>query len=104
MQSQALKVSLCQSCIHAPDCFHYQKSLSAGRPVFFCEYFDDAPPVAPAEKKNPGPEKPGRDWSKLHHFKDIPGRMQGLCLNCAKRETCTFPVLEGGVWFCEEYN
>jgi len=29
---------------------------------------------------------------------------KGLCSNCAKRETCTFPRPDGGVWRCEEYE
>jgi hypothetical protein len=33
----------------------------------------------------------------------IPGRMKGLCLNCANRASCLFPIVEGGVWYCEEY-
>ena len=28
---------------------------------------------------------------------------EGLCVNCANRETCLFPKSEGGVWHCEEY-
>ena len=27
----------------------------------------------------------------------------GLCVNCANRESCTFPRSQAGVWFCSEY-
>ncbi len=30
-------------------------------------------------------------------------RTEGICTNCAQRETCTFPRKPGGVWRCEEY-
>ena len=33
----------------------------------------------------------------------IPGRMKGLCINCDNRASCLFPIVEGGVWRCEEY-
>ena len=29
---------------------------------------------------------------------------KGLCRNCKKKETCTLPKPEGGVWRCEEYE
>ena len=28
---------------------------------------------------------------------------KGLCVNCAKRDTCLFPRSEGGVWHCGDY-
>jgi hypothetical protein len=31
------------------------------------------------------------------------GEFEGLCVNCANRETCLVPKPEGGVWHCEEY-
>jgi NADH-quinone oxidoreductase subunit E len=37
------------------------------------------------------------------HMLDLIGKYKGLCLNCANRETCTFPKPEGGVWHCDEY-
>ncbi len=36
-------------------------------------------------------------------IKAIPGRMKGLCLNCDDRALCQFPIVDGGVWYCEEY-
>jgi (2Fe-2S) ferredoxin/predicted RNA-binding Zn-ribbon protein involved in translation (DUF1610 family) len=38
------------------------------------------------------------------HMLDLIGKYRGLCLNCAKREFCTFPKPEGGVWHCDEYS
>jgi hypothetical protein len=29
--------------------------------------------------------------------------MKGLCLNCENRETCQYPISDGGVWHCDEY-
>lgn len=31
-------------------------------------------------------------------------RSKGLCMNCDHRSTCTYPVPEGGVWHCGEYE
>ena len=31
-------------------------------------------------------------------------RSKGLCMNCDHRFTCSYPVPEGGVWQCEEYE
>ena len=28
---------------------------------------------------------------------------KGLCVNCDRRFTCTFPRAETGVWSCDEY-
>jgi hypothetical protein len=28
---------------------------------------------------------------------------KGLCVNCDRRFTCTFPRSESGVWSCDEY-
>ena len=36
-------------------------------------------------------------------IKVIPGRMKGLCMNCDDRVLCQFPIVDGGVWHCEEY-
>jgi hypothetical protein len=30
--------------------------------------------------------------------------LKGLCAHCDKRETCTLPKPEGGVWHCDEYE
>ncbi len=42
-------------------------------------------------------QKKGMEQEKV---KDI---YKGLCVNCDKRETCTIPKPEGGVWRCKDY-
>jgi hypothetical protein len=36
-------------------------------------------------------------------YESIPGRNMGLCMNCENRTTCRFSIVDGGIWFCEEY-
>ncbi len=71
-------------------------------PVMFCEEFDDNVPVATTGKK--------LESAKSHKATASPGKTnaaskrRGLCVNCLHCDTCTFPIVEGGVWHCEEYE
>jgi len=68
----------------------------------FCEEFDDRAPddtngkKLESEKKDAAIALPGKT-------KDAAKR-RGLCVSCLHRETCTFPIVEGGVWHCEKYE
>jgi len=104
MLPMPLKSSLCRSCIHAPDCSNFQKSQISNRAIFFCENFEDTGPVQYTETLNPVSRQQVLQPCKAQSIEEIPGRMQGLCLNCEKRASCKFPVQEGGVWYCEEHS
>lgn len=82
---------ICTSCIHASTCL-YQKA--AKHPIWFCEMFESEFGKALKPEKHTKVSSP-----------EIPlqTRLPGLCANCEKRETCTLPKAEGGVWHCEEY-
>lgn len=87
---------LCPTCSHEPDCSLTKKGVAA---VLDCEEFEpgDGVPGEAGGGGNPGPEEDGAAGG--------PGgdALLGLCVNCAKRETCSFPKPEGGLWHCEEY-
>jgi hypothetical protein len=60
-----------------------------------------APP--PSGSRKEGKERsPGALSSPLSREKDIKD-WKGLCVNCAKRDTCLLPGSEGGVWHCADY-
>lgn len=83
---------LCASCVHAEGCTFPR---SPGRPVMQCEEFEGACGDAPAC---------GDDLAKGPEAPPDTGGAKGLCRTCARRDTCTFPKPEGGVWHCEEYD
>ncbi len=102
MKAQQQDTSICETCINAPECTHYQNSRMTSTPIWFCEDFNDRASLHVAEN-----EKICLEESSSHAFNPgieiIPGRMKGLCINCDNRATCIFPVKDGGVWHCEEY-
>ena len=103
-QSQSQNTNICQTCIDASECVHYQNSQIVCKPIWFCESFDNTSlPVAETEKiyseaRFSQSSKPG-----ISGIADISGRMNGLCINCDNRSSCIFPIRDGGVWYCEEY-
>ncbi len=102
MHSQAKSTDICQTCNHVSECAHYQHCQSQGKAILHCENFDDRPVLRVVEN------------DILHETEHIPepsktsipyvqGRMKGLCINCEKRDSCHYPIRDGGVWHCEEY-
>ena len=84
---------LCATCKHTSTCTFPR---SKDRPVHFCEEFD-------GEEDKPA-------LTAVHHEKVLDQealadreKYPGICSTCEKRETCTFPKPEGGVWQCEEF-
>lgn len=73
------------------------------RPVMQCEEFDGIIP-APAKKARGESSLSNDSLDSSHSEAHQPGTHMGLCCNCEKRETCTFPKPESGVWRCEEYE
>lgn len=102
MHSQAKSTDICQTCIHVSECAHYQHCQNQGKAILHCEDFDNRPVLRVVENEI------------LHETKHIPessntslsyiqGRMKGLCINCEGRDSCQYPIRDGGVWHCEEY-
>ncbi len=67
-----------------------------------CENFDNITALQVPEKVEID-TKEQSSQSAEPGTKVIPGRMNGLCMNCDDRVSCQFPIVDGGVWHCEEY-
>ena len=85
---------LCTTCIHDEACT-FPRSLD--RPVVSCDEFVgvSGPERRPSVKAGPPGKRfvaANREW------------FPGLCSTCVKRESCTFPKPEGGVFNCEEFE
>jgi hypothetical protein len=88
---------LCGDCVKAETCT-FQRDPA--HPVRSCEEFEGAglstgarrpfvvaAPIFPAE---PDP------------LLAAPGELKGLCRQCARRQTCSYPKPPEGVWQCDE--
>jgi len=83
---------LCITCIHVESRCWVRDD---GEPILQCEQFDSGP-SAEARSSARGVrsrERTGADY----------GDHIGLCMNCERRDDCTLPRPEGGVWHCEQY-
>ena len=85
---------LCPTCRHTGTCTFPR---SEDRPVHFCEEF---------EGESSTPELTVVCHEKVINQQALTDREKypGICFSCARRETCTFPRPEGGVWQCEEFE
>jgi len=102
MHQYAKSTSICQTCIHFSECAHCQECQRQGKAILHCEDFDDRPAlfVVEGESINDGERRANSSKASIPYIK---GRMKGLCLNCEIRESCRYPIRDGGVWHCEEY-
>jgi len=85
---------LCATCKHTSTCTFPR---SKDRPVHFCEEFDgeeDKPALTVVHHEEVLDQEALADREKY----------PGICSTCEKRDTCTFPKPEGGVWHCEEFE
>ena len=103
MKAQHQNTNICPTCIYVSDCVHYQNSQSASKPIWFCENFDNTTALQVAENEEIYSEERSSQSTKPG-IEVISGRMKGLCINCDNRASCLFPIVEGGVWHCEEYR
>jgi len=87
---------LCRTCVNAPECTFPR---DPSRPIRSCDEFEgeDTPrseraPRMVAPAVFPRDEAPDRGTTEL----------KGLCVQCARRDSCTYPKPAGGVWHCDE--
>ena len=88
---------LCGDCVHAAACTFPR---DPAHPVRACEEFEGAE-VRPVERRPlvavaavfPEPPDP---------MAAVPGNAKGLCRQCARRLTCSYPKPPEGVWQCDE--
>lgn len=87
-------LDLCSTCVHAATCGFPR---NGDGPVHYCEEFD-IEPTGPALAAAPSEELVHEDTTTDRES------YPGICSTCEKRDTCTFPKPEGGVWQCEEFE
>jgi hypothetical protein len=102
MKARPQNPNICQTCIYESECVHYQNSQIASKPIWFCANFDTMASLQVVEKEEIYSEERSSQSSQPG-IEAIAGRMKGLCINCDNRASCLFPIVEGGVWHCEEY-
>ena len=97
MYQQQSSLGLCIACMNVAQC---ELSATARRPVIQCAQFEPYPPRPsnPVARKVPNPIPPRETYGAETRT------YRGLCVNCEKRHSCTFPRASGGVWRCEEYQ
>lgn len=84
--------NLCVNCKFRDSC-HFVKNSS--EPILFCEEFE-------LEKQTELKLVQHNENSQAD-INSSSEEFKGLCRNCEKRDTCTYPKPEGGIWHCEEY-
>ena len=89
---------LCSTCVNAAACTY---TTDPARPVLQCDEYMclPAPGFSAACRANPSRGPLNRRHEAKRGDEDM-----GLCSHCAGRDTCAFPIPEGGVWHCEEYR
>ncbi len=89
---------LCSSCRSTLTCTFPR---TPGQPILQCDEFDgysfsplDVSPIPRLPTALSPSSRPAEDSNTL----------RGLCRDCERLRTCTYPKPEGGVWHCEEYQ
>lgn len=91
---------LCSTCKNAEACSFPR---DPNRPVLECDEFDGY--EVPQQEASIELAAPGTDVrSEEVAEKAESNTVRGLCRNCGRFETCTYPKPEGGVWHCDEYE
>jgi glutaredoxin len=91
---------LCYYCKFADEC---DFPRHPEQPVTNCDEFEVSDTLSQEiQKENQSLYKYSSKWDEIGEANK--GNLLGLCRNCERRNTCTFPKREGGVWHCEEYE
>jgi hypothetical protein len=99
-RAKDLYTGLCGTCDMANGCTYLS---TPRRPVLQCLEYEEASAVEGASRHN-GVAAAGRSRLGVTVKGARVRQEPGLCSTCEVRATCTFPNMEGGVWFCEEYK
>jgi hypothetical protein len=87
---------LCRTCVKAAECTFPRDPI---RPVRSCDEFEGG--QDPRSERVSGIVAPS-----IFSLGGAPekgtGELKGLCVQCARRQTCTYPKPAGGVWHCDE--
>lgn len=101
VQSPVASVSfkgLCEVCAHGSECTYLR---NPDVPVLQCGEFEGYGP-RPETTQKKFAEQSDRQMAQPSEAE--PANLKGLCINCDRRHTCTYPKPETGVWRCEEYE
>ena len=97
--NDSTQLGICSTCNDIEICVN--KRTWKG-PVLFCEEFNDY--VSSKIVKENSEEISNIKETSLSEKTSTGVERRGLCVNCLLRDTCGFPIVEGGVWHCEEYE
>lgn len=91
---------ICITCNDGPTCV---RRKSHGKPVWYCEEFDDyTPPPIKSAVSDSILAQDDRLIKSLESKTELT-KYSGLCVNCEKRENCSFAKLGSEIWQCNEY-
>jgi hypothetical protein len=88
---------LCGDCVRSETCTFPR---DPGHPVRSCEEFEGA--VSSAGARRPLGVAASIFPADPDPLLAAPGELKGLCRQCARRQTCTYPKPPEGVWQCDE--
>ena len=91
---------ICITCNDGPICV---RRKSHGKPVWFCEEFDDYTPSPVLTALSCNMLSSSGSFAKFKIEGEKPVEHSGLCVNCDNREKCSFPKLGSEIWQCNEY-
>jgi len=91
---------ICEICDNEQTCL-YKKDPK--HPVLYCNEFKVSPLVMSSYSfQDTFVTMNTKENERASRYEEV--EYKGLCMNCEKRNTCTYPKPEGGVWSCEEYE
>jgi hypothetical protein len=88
---------LCRDCVNAPACTFPR---DPSRPVRSCDEF--AATELARDRQGPFVSAARVFAAVSSQAAPEPGNLKGLCRQCARRSSCTFPKPPEGVWHCDE--
>ena len=105
MKGSTPSQGICGTCRHAAECTYPRNPR---HPVYYCcehEAFGESESDSPLSPLSSGvfAARATRMEVPPQAAPQEPSGCLGLCSNCERRATCTFPKPAGGVWRCEEY-
>ena len=92
-------LGLCEMCVLAKECCY---TRDPSRPILFCEEFEGERKKEEEQSRQSKPRK--QTGENRCAGPNYDPSLKGLCGTCARRDSCTYPKQEWGVWHCDEYE
>ena len=101
---QTLKsAGICSTCSFLGNCLPYKNSQKWGKPIMYCEEFDDlSENIVPNQTR--GELTPQSTAGHKNANTVILPSAKGICVNCDDAQICKFPNFGDAVVFCEEHS